>query len=102
MRQFTEAEKEAQLIDWVACPDMSPEYSGYEIHRDGFTAGLDHAAEQLAALTAERDSLRVALEEIAAGNPAPPGKWLTDIQMAQIAWRALEGSADEQKQEIRH
>ena len=33
---------------------------------------------------------RAALEQIAAGNPGAP-KWLTDVEMANIARKALEG-----------
>lgn len=45
----------------------------------------------LEGLQAERDGLREALQQIADGNPAPPGgKWLSDAKMAQIARRALE------------
>lgn len=39
----------------------------------------------------ERDRYRAALERIAAGNPATPGKWLSDIEMADIARAALKG-----------
>jgi hypothetical protein len=37
-----------------------------------------------------------ALRRIAAGNPAKPGQWLTDIEMAEIARAALAsvGAAD--------
>lgn len=35
-----------------------------------------------------------ALQQIAAGNPAKPGQWLTDVEMAEIARTALGGKAD--------
>lgn len=40
---------------------------------------------QVAALQAENAALRATLQQIAAGNPASPGKWLSDIEMADIA-----------------
>lgn len=47
---------------------------------------------QVVALQAENQRLREALQQIAAGNPAAPGKWLADVEMAEIARRALDNS----------
>ena len=35
------------------------------------------------------ERLRAALQQIAAGNPSTTGKWLTDVEMADIARAAL-------------
>lgn len=43
---------------------------------------------------AERDRYREALERISAGNPAMFGKWLSDVQMADLARAALSGSRE--------
>jgi hypothetical protein len=41
------------------------------------------------ALIAAAPELLAALEKIAAGNPAKPGEWLCDIEMADIARAAI-------------
>lgn len=99
MRQLTDNELKPMINGWQEYLEtVNPVTADFDSFEGGFITGLDHSAAQLAALTAERDTLsgvlrdlRAALQQIADGNPAPPGgKWLSDAKMAQIARLALD------------
>lgn len=66
MRQLTDREQEALS---EARQEYEPCYVGYFIEElagfdAGFITALDHSSAQIAALTAERDALRTALENM--------------------------------------
>lgn len=72
MRELTDSERKVRTKKYLEYEKSSKEALtiGEKWAFDaGNAAGLDHAADQLAALTTERDSLRDVLKEIAAVKP---------------------------------
>lgn len=66
MRQLSVSEQDALI---AAAQEYEPTYVGYSIEElqgfeAGFISGLDHAAEQIAALTAERDGLAMQVKDL--------------------------------------
>lgn len=58
MRQLTESELKTRDIAWLECLGNRRERGvDLDFFESGFIAGLDHTAERIAALTAERDAL---------------------------------------------
>lgn len=55
---------------------------------------LEAHSRQVRQLETRVNVLEKALERIEQGNPASPGRWLTDVQMAEIARVALAEQVD--------
>lgn len=61
---------------------------GYTVNTPNWQE-VDEENKANAQLVAAAPALLAALEKIAAGNPAKPGEWITDIEMADIARAAI-------------
>lgn len=65
MRQLTDGEMKTLEKGWLEhLGNRKPILTDFDTFEAGFIAALDHAAAQIAALTAERDGLREALKNM--------------------------------------
>lgn len=101
MRELTDSEREAMERAWKVHLADDPELASFLPFEAGFIAALEYSDAQLAALQADNAKLRAALQQIADGNPAPPGgTWLSDAKMAQIARSILSNGSPEHSRRV--
>ena len=83
MRQLTDSEKKTLEKHWLEhLGNRRPKVVDFDWFEAGFTTGLDYAAEQLAALTAERDGLRAAVERMRAAR----ARVITELGQIATNW----------------